>query len=280
MAGNLRELKIIDHRLCKGDGTPYPFKACNNTGGLIEHKYLVIHYTAGPTAKSAINSFCSENGNASAHVVIDRNGEITQLVPFNRVAWHAGISSWDGLTGLNNYSIGIELVNAGRLEKVGDKWRAWFGKLYDPSDIIELIHKNETTVTGWQTYPQEQLEAALELSKLLVQEYHLLDVIGHEDIAPGRKSDPGPAFPMNNFRSTVMGRADDIDVQFITTTELNIRTGPGSEFPKIIETPLPSGTTVEIINSKGSWRFVDVLEKVNDAMDLQGWVHGRYLRRK
>jgi N-acetylmuramoyl-L-alanine amidase len=274
------KFKISRHRLHREDGTACHFSQSPNKAGKLEHKYLVLHYTSGPSAQSAINWFSNREAKASAHLVIDRDGTITQMVSFDTIAWHAGTSSWEGLTGLNRYSLGIELVNAGKLNKSSDKWRAWFGTLYDSTEVIEAVHKNETIACGWHIYPQLQLEAALEVARLLVRHYKLLDIVGHEDISPGRKTDPGPAFPMNNFKSKIIGRAENEGVHFETTTHLNIRTGPGTEFLKIIDTPLPPGTVVEIVDAKGSWRLVDVLEELNGINDLLGWVHGSYLRRK
>jgi len=108
-------MKIIRHRLRKDDGNPYPFVPSPNKGGKAEPKYLVMHYTATPDLEVAIRSLINPKRKASAHLVIGRDGSITQLVPFDRVAWHAGASSWDGLKGLNRYSLGIELENAGKL---------------------------------------------------------------------------------------------------------------------------------------------------------------------
>ena len=272
-------MRIVRHRLHKDDGTAYPYASSPNRGGKVEHKYLVMHYTASPNAESAIRWLSDRRSNASAHVVVGKDGSITQLVPFDRVAWHAGISSWEGLNGLNLYSLGIELDNAGKLERRGERWRAWFGREYASADVIEAVHKNETRSAGWDIFPSEQIEAALEVSTSLVQRYGLVDLVGHDDIAPGRKVDPGPAFPMFSFRSKVIGRAEDEEVQYETTTHLNIRIGPGAQYDRIIDKPLPPATRVEILDQQGSWRFVDVLDKIDDITDLQGWVHGRYLRR-
>ncbi len=272
-------MKIVRHRLYKDDGAPYPFVPSPNKGGNVEHRYLVMHYTAAPNSEAAIRALTNRKRKASAHVVIGGDGSITQLVSFHRVAWHAGASSWEGLNGLNQYSLGIELDNAGRLERHGEKWRAWFGGEYDTTDVIEAVHKNQAAPSGWHIFTPEQIEVALELSSLLVERYGLLDIVGHDDISPGRKVDPGPAFPMASFRASVLGRAEDEAIHYETATNLNIRTGPGTHYGKIVDSPLPTGTPVEILDQQGSWRFVDVLDTIDDVMDLQGWVHGRYLKR-
>lgn len=272
-------MKIINHRLCKDDGSPYRFVESPNSKGALQQEYLVMHYTAGRNAEESVNWLTNSASKASAHLVIGRDGIITQLVPFNKKAWHAGSSSWEGRVGLNSYSIGIELDNAGPLQRHSGRWRAWFGDEYDDSDVIEAVHKHETQMKGWHIYPTVQIEAALEVGSLLARNYQLRDVVGHEDIAPGRKSDPGPAFPMNSFRARVMGREDEEEVKYETTTNLNIRTGPGTQYSPIPGSPLPTGTKVEISKREGNWAFVDVLAVVNGVMDMEGWVHSRYLKR-
>jgi N-acetylmuramoyl-L-alanine amidase len=271
-------MKIKGHRLHYDDGAPYPFRRSPNAGGKVQHVFLVMHYTAGRSAESSINYLIQPAAKASAHVVIGRDGSITQLVPFDTVAWHAGTSSWEGYDGMNRYSLGIELDNAGPMQRQGNRWLAWFGATYDDADVLEAVHKHETRPRGWHTFTPVQIEAALELADLLVNFYKLRDVVGHDDIAPGRKQDPGPAFPLENFRRRVMGRAGDEGERHVTTTRLNIRTGPGTQHDLMPGSPLPQGTRVEILRQEGVWKFVDVLDEINGAMDLQGWVHGRYLK--
>ncbi len=188
-------MQITDHRLCRDDGKPFPFVESPNKGGRVDSRYLVMHYTSGASAESSVQWFRNPAARASAHLVIGRDGSITQMVPFDRVAWHAGRSRWEGLTGLNAYAIGIELDNAGRLTRNGDRWTAWFGTEYADEDVLVAVHKNESAASGWHRYTSIQLDAAVEAANLIVVTYGLLDVVGHDDIAPRRKSDPGPAFP-------------------------------------------------------------------------------------
>ncbi|HYI02463.1 N-acetylmuramoyl-L-alanine amidase [Hyalangium sp.] len=272
-------MKIINHRLCKDDGTPYPFVESPNQGSKLTAEFLVMHYTALDSAQEAIALLAKAEHQASAHLVIGRDGSITQLVPFDTVAWHAGKSFWDGRTGLNNSSIGIELDNVGWLKKQGTKWVSWFGKQIPEDEVLEATHKNDDKPMGWHTYPEAQLKAAMEVGALLVRTYKLKDVVGHDDIAPGRKLDPGPAFPMMNFRGRLMGRAEEQPVVHEVTATLNVRSGPGTSNPTVPGSPLPLGTKVEILAKQAEWRRVDVLQPVNGQMDIQGWVHQRYLKR-
>jgi N-acetylmuramoyl-L-alanine amidase len=273
-------MRIVRHRLDDEGAATARFVKSPNVGGTLDPKYLVIHYTAGRTADESVSWLASAAAEASAHVVIGRTGTVTQLVPFNRVAWHAGISSWEGLRGLNRHSIGIELDNAGCLERKGGRWCAWFGNAYPDDEVMEATHKHGTRVCGWQTYTPEQIEAALELSAMLIRKYDLLDVVGHEDISPGRKSDPGPAFPMASFRARLLGRSADRPVSLQTTTTLNIREGPSTAHRKLAVGPLPPATAVHVLDAQGTWRLVDVEGEVGGENDVQGWVHGGFLRRR
>jgi N-acetylmuramoyl-L-alanine amidase len=272
-------MKIIDHRLHHDDGTPYPYVASPNHGEKIQPEFLVIHYTALHDAKEAVDLLVNPSARASAHLVIGRDGKITQLVPFDTMAWHAGKSSWDGRQGLNRYSLGIELDNAGRLTLQGTKWCTWMGRQVPDDQVVQAVHKNETKLCGWEAYPEPLIRAALEVGSLLFQTYKLKDVIGHDDIAPRRKSDPGPAFPMRSFQARLLGRAEEQPVVHEVTTTLNVRSGPGTKYATVPGSPLPPGTKVEILSKKGDWRQVDVLQPVGGQADIQGWVHQRYLKR-
>lgn len=198
----------VQGHILRNNGNPVAFTATPNQGpvGSVRPLYLIMHYTAGPTAAGAINWLANSQAQASAHLVIDRNGQVTQMVAFNRRAWHAGVSRWQELESMNSYSIGIELVNAGKLKKVGNRWENWAGNVIPAAEVEEATHKHETSSAGWQVYPTVQIEAALDVALALHATYRFLDVLGHEDVSRGRKVDPGPAFPMSSFASRVIGR--------------------------------------------------------------------------
>lgn len=272
-------MKILNHRLHTDDGEQLPFVETRNKGGEVEHQLLVMHFTAGGSADGSISWLSNPHSRASAHVVIGQDGSVTQLVPFNRVAWHAGKSEWLGRSRVNEFSIGIELDNAGRLVRNGDRWRAWFGREYPPEQCLEATHRFESESCGWHLYPEAQIAAAVEVGVALMEKYPLWDVVGHDDISPFRKVDPGPAFPMESYRSRVLGRQDDAPDLYETTVALNIRHGPGTDFERFEASPLAPGTEVQLLSSSGNWRFVSVLDDDDETRDLEGWVHGRFLKR-
>lgn len=160
---------------------------------------LVIHFTGGATAASSVEAM-RERG-LSAHLVVDRDGSVVQCRAFNRVASHAGVSRWvdpntgKRFDGLNACSIGIEIANAGN-DPGALKW----ARKQPGFASITAKHRNGGGVVEWEEYPAAQLEAVFDISKLLVATYNLDDVTGHDCIAPERKDDPGPAFPMEELR--------------------------------------------------------------------------------
>lgn len=183
------------------------FEGTSNHGGTVMPVFLVVHYTAGNTVDSAVSWFKKVEAKASAHFVIGGDGHVVQMVELNKVAWHAGQSAWGNIKGLNRYSIGIELVNAGKLHRRADsKWVNWSNAIIPDDQVGEAQHKNESASAGWQIYPEAQLNAAIKVAQCLNSLHNYQDILGHDDIAPHRKTDPGPLFPLNSFRSAVLGR--------------------------------------------------------------------------
>lgn len=265
-------LSIEDDRLAGGNVS---FVETPNKGGALAPRYLVFHYTAGKSAQSSIAWLTNPEAKASAHLILARDGSICQLAPFNVKTWHAGISHWDGVTGLNSASIGIEMDNAGPLKKVGDKYQAWFGTLYTEDQVIYAKHRLDEEPRWWQAYTEVQIQRALELARLLVRHYDLKDVVGHEDIAPDRKRDPGPAFPLEQVRASVLGRSEEEQERYtVTASALNIRSGPGAQYLSVAD-PLKKGTILLLLEKRARWSKVELAE---DG-DVEGWVHNKFLEK-
>lgn len=273
------KFQIRSHRLEDESGEPVRFVRSPNQGGTFNPRYLIMHYTAGRSAESSLRWLTNRDARASAHILIGRDGSITQMVGFNRRAWHAGQSEWNGLIGMSRHSIGIELDNAGVMTRRAGQWFSWFNQAYPDEDVVEATHKHHSTSKGWHTFSEVQLQAAIGVATAIVRKYGLLDVLGHDDISPTRKVDPGPAFPMLSFRSLVMGREEEKDEVFETIGNLNIRFGPGTEFDKLPASPLPLGTRVVIQNTHETWKYVEVIHELKqEGCGVRGWVSGRFLR--
>jgi N-acetylmuramoyl-L-alanine amidase len=272
-------MRISNHRLLDNDGNPVTYENSPNCSGAITPTYLVMHFTAGRSYQSSVDWLQNKHAKASAHLVIGRQGQIVQMVPFNKKAWHAGPSRWKGQTGLNKHSIGIELANAGPLTEQNGQWRAWYGAIIPPENVIKAPHKLDGIWTGWEIYPEVQIDAAMDAALAIVSKYDLLEVLGHEEISPNRKRDPGPAFPMESFRAKLIGRKEDSPdpQEYLTIENLNIRTGPGVQYDRIIDSGLPPSTTVRCLEKQTAWWNVDVQSEVEGHKDLTGWVHSRFL---
>jgi len=268
----------VKNHILQGDDGPMPFLASPNHGGKIDPRYIIIHYTAGLTADGATATFLDPAGKTSAHLVIDRDGAIVQMVPFNQRAWHAGVSRWHGIEGLNGHSIGIELVNAGRLTRAPGRWLTWTGRVVNDADVVEAVHQHEHMLAGWHMFSEVQILAAVDACQAIANAYpDILDIIGHDDIAPGRKSDPGPAFPMASFRARALGRADSKKpLLYRTTTRLNLRAGPGTDFDLVLDAPLLPGSLLNVRSRQASWCAVEVLGG-DGRPTATGWVHGDYI---
>ncbi len=182
-----------------------------NVGGRLKSpQFVVVHYTVSGDLRGTVRWLCNPKARASAHVVVGRDGELDAVVPFDRVAWHAGASSYKGVTGLNSHSIGIELVNWGPL-KQNDTTRSFSPvtgqQLISPDDVFTGKHKNGSVQNSfWQKYPGEQIAALDQLLGELFSDFpSLREIVGHDDICvpAGRKTDPGPALGdvMQNLRA-------------------------------------------------------------------------------
>jgi N-acetylmuramoyl-L-alanine amidase len=196
-------MRVVENRLWADVGKPVPFVRSPHVGGRIVPHFIVMHYTGGQSAESAVAWMTSPQSGVSAHLVIGRDGSVIQLVPFNRQAQHAGPSQWKGIQGLGAHSIGIELDNPGPMKSVGGKWKATFGKAYDGAHVLEAPHKHGGRYTAWYAYTPVQIEVAVEVARALVREFPIEEILGHDDISPGRKWDPGPAFPLDDFCARV-----------------------------------------------------------------------------
>lgn len=163
---------------------------------------LVIHFTAGATGRSSIAFWRTPAAKgASAHIVIERSGEIIQCRAFNRTCGHAGVSRWvdpntgKRYTGLNSCTIGIELANAGN-DDGALKW----ARKQPGFASMRAKHRNGGPLVEWERFSPAQFVACVEVAQALVSRYNLDDCTGHDCIAPERKDDPGPAFPMQALR--------------------------------------------------------------------------------
>lgn len=284
-------MQIINHRLCLDDGTAYPYvelpKAYYGWGvnkPIVRCDYLVIHFTSMASAAATVNGFKSRTNSArvSAHLVIDTDGGITQCVPFDIIAHHAGSSQWAGLTGINFYSIGIELANLGDLAgwKKQDEQMVKGTMSIPVADTISAKHRLEYATKVWQKFPEAQIQALTEVGKLLASSYNILDVVGHEDVSTVGKIDPGPAFPMAEYRVAVLNLDPSKPEEYRTTGETKLRKYPSDEIPVEIVDTMRGGVLTQISERKMGWVRVLQQDPIGDWVPVKGWMRERYLRRE
>jgi N-acetylmuramoyl-L-alanine amidase len=137
---------------------------------------LVLHYTGMRSAQEALERLTSPAAAVSAHYLVDEDGTVWRLVPEEQRAWHAGLSSWRGRSDVNGASIGIELVNPG--------------------------HER-----GYRAFPDAQIETLIELCREIIARHPIppRHILGHSDVAPLRKQDPGELFPWAHLARAGIG---------------------------------------------------------------------------
>lgn len=243
----------------------------NTSGHMQNPTLLVLHYTASGDNKDADSKYFQRPGTASAHLVIERNGRIVQCVPFNKKAWHAGRSSWRGRSGCNNFSIGIEIDNWGLLERRGNGgFYSHAGTAVNPANVFVGPNKLGGGMY-WESFTHSQLAATDHAIAAILKAYPTItEIVGHEDVAPRRKIDPGPALysfmeQMNNKYFSTRNQEDTFKAKVTAVPSLNVRSTPGGS--KIDE--VLTGKIVDILYSQGEWSRIT---------QPSGWVHNGYLK--
>ncbi len=276
-------MKVRNHKLLRNDGKTVPFdNTPNKSPGTITPTHLVMHYTAGGTLDGAVNWFNNSQAKASAQLVIGHDGAIVQMGAFNQKLWHAGKSRLGGLTGFNNFSIGIEVVNWGKLSGGPGNWRSWTGTLIPDNRVLIAKHRLDSTSAGWEIFDEIQYEKSVQAAIAICDAYNIpeINLVGHDDISGYRgKRDTGPIFDMDRFKGRVFGRQNDNnasggDFMVSSATGLNLREGPGLQYSAI--KLLPNNTLVNFIETDGNWWLVAEIDS-NGNENNSGWVHSRWL---
>lgn len=227
-------MQVKNNLLYNNDGTQVEFRQSPNiSSGIKDIRFIVLHYDGASNETSAVNWLTDPRSKVSCDLHIAKSGKVIQMARFNQITWHVGASSRKGLTGLNKYAIGIE-------------------------------QQNENAQSEWT---ETQILKCIEVCKALVAAYpSITEILAHSEVATpaGRKDDPGPKFPMDRVRREVFGV-----VTRVTTSGLNLRSGPGTNF--LIVKELSRGTRVNELSVSGSWSNVEV-------GGLKGWVSNQYLK--
>ena len=164
-------------------------------------KFIIFHYTGMKSESEAINRLISKKSKVSSHYFIKNNGEVLTLVPDLYIAWHAGVSSWKNFKSLNKNSIGIEISNSG--------------------------HEHQ-----YKKFNKKQVKSILKLTRLLIKKYKIKPdfILGHSDISPDRKKDPGEKFPWKYLYKKKIGNWHNLNEKML----LNLRNHKVDRLEKII----------------------------------------------
>src|SRR5210317_314626 len=157
-----------------------------NKRKLNQIKFIIFHYTGMKKESEVIKKLIDVKSKVSCHYLIKNNGEIVVMVPNLYEAWHAGVSSWKNYKSLNKYSIGIEISNPGH----------------------EYNYKK---------FSKKQIQSLKRLSQFLIKKYRInqKNILGHSDIAPTRKKDPGEKFPWKYFAKLGIGKWHSLSNQIL-----------------------------------------------------------------
>ena len=211
---------------------------------------LVLHYTGMRDAGAAIGRLCDPEAAVSSHYVIDEAGAVHRLVEEGRRAAHAGVSHWRGIDGLNDRSIGIEIVNPGH------EW-------------------------GYRPFPPAQVEAVMAVSRDIIARHAVpaCNVVGHSDVAPDRKQDPGELFPWRALASGGIGFwPDDAGLDVVDAAPADAPPGgaPRRRIGYQVDAGSPAATLASVITAfqrhwrparvdgiadLGTWRMVDAVAR-------------------
>lgn len=279
-------MKLKNHRI---EGVDY--HAARLIGPAITPTIVILHDTAGRLDPFSSRDYLATSDKVSVHFVVERDGTVSQLVPTNRRAAHAGRSHYHGRENCNDFSIGIEIVNPGKLTRVtGGGAVSWWGQdfgygQYALADITTPQHGAGT----WMGYTQEQISAVVDLLQaLFVGIKSLTDITTHWYVSPGRKVDPNPMFPLDSVRARVLGRDDPADAAAeegsspaatvgalvaieVPGSTLNLRRWP-SYNPNVIAT-IPDGAVLPVLRA-GTFGGEPWL-KVRYG-GLEGWIVARH----
>ena len=206
-------------------------------------KYLIYHYTGMKNDKVAIKKLTSLDSNVSCHYYISTSGKIIQMVPELYIAWHAGKSNWKNYNSLNYNSIGIEISNPGH-------------------------------VHGYRKFNEKQIKSLIKISKFVIKKYKICkkNILGHSDIAPLRKIDPGEKFPWKLLNKKKIGIWHDVNLKILKSSR-----GKKSELnlPKFIVYLKKLGYHMKFTNSYELKKIIKIFqmrfrpELINGKLDLE-----------
>lgn len=195
------------------------------TYGTLVPSYITLHYTMGGTVSSSVTHL--NKYGYGYNVIIDRNGDVYQTAPFNRIVRHAGASNWRGWDNLNSFAVGISFANYGPCYLKNGVYRNEYGSKMKASDVVPGDHYNGAKKYQgiyWEKYTSPQLKSAIAITKAIIKAYQIRDVVRHDDVSIGRKIDTGPALDLKPFHALFSDRSGEkIYVHEVAVSSLDLK---------------------------------------------------------
>lgn len=241
--------------------------------------FVVMHITTGTQVQSSIHHFQSAGSCVSAHLIIGRDGRVIQMVPFDHAAYHSGSGVWEGKGGMNDRSIGIEVDNAGKLTQKLDGTYVRKTTII-PDDQVEWVrHWKSSIERPWHKFTPIQLAVTESVVVALNEHYeNIEELLEHERISLLIRSDPGPLYPMEKLRKTVLKRERPLFEVYRTLRETDLYENACYKYPDL-DVPKYNGQLPECIvkivaGTCAYWTKIEVkkCEKKKNKEGKIGWV--------
>ena len=280
-------MHIVNHRLV---GPNVTFRAAQSAGGRLKQPTAICcHDTAGSLKKfSSVKWFESPDCGTSAHVVIELDGTVTQMVAFDTIAYHAGRSTWKERADCNKYMIGIEIVSPGMMVRRGEEAQLIYkttdknGKVVEkiverfPISKCEEVNTKEHGKGLCLPYTDAQIHVLSEVCRAIADAYDSVEeIVTHWLISPGRKVDTTPIFPLEQVRLAAFGTAK--------LATLPVAPPAPEAVPPPASVPPPVGYVKAGYNSTSVWALLAAVfwkiaeffkDKVNEGLDAVMWFVG------
>jgi len=243
----------------------------------LEHRFVVIHFTTGTNMLQTIHTFINPGNGVSTHLLVGRGGQVVQFVPFDKVAFHCGLSTWEGERDLNRFAIGIEVDNAGQLKTTSQGFMSR-GKVIPNDQVLRKKHWKESFERPWQTFTPEQVQVVQDIVAALKERYpSITEILGHDMVNLINRLDPGPIYPLGELREAILGGPQQVIKTYRTTQNCPIYENLGNTPPRLLPHPdfgeLPKNSTVRVKEVHDHWSLVKVKQSSQaNLKEKEGWV--------
>jgi N-acetylmuramoyl-L-alanine amidase len=280
--------------------TPHEWNYDSNLKHINEPELIIMHYTTGTKMESTINAFTNapkdRSSGASAHLLVGRDGSVVQFLRFDRIAYHAGFSWWEGKRSLNNCSIGIELDNVGQLIIKDGKWQPpRQDKITIPDEEVQRSEywkaplpagnrddpEYAGKLPGWQKFTDVQLAVVANIVQALAGKYTgIREILGHDQINLAERYDPGPLLPMAELRQALFGRQEPKIDEYTINQAKGLYANVEGTLPNtqsIVVGELPANSQVSLEKQESGFAMVNVINPKAPKVKGRGWVQSNSL---